>query len=817
MTSFLRKSVPLPRISRPRALEALLYLILALILFRGAVFGGRVFFERDIHLNWYGLVHSFVDAVGSGSWPLWDRFAGFGEPLLALPEAQVLYPLTWLNLLVRPGPYYTLLVVSHVVFSAIGAAALGRRLGLSARGSFVAGAIWMLSGPFLSLVNVYQHFTSAAWIPWVLLAAETAATTRRPSHALLWGVALGAQLLGGSGDMVAITVVLSGGCLLAKASFRHPAAAENRRLLAMGLLAGATGLALSAAQWVPTLVEVASSTRRHLPEATRTYFSLNPASLIDVLLPVRLNQLALRPEVRRALFEAERTPFLGSLYLGLPAFGLVMAAFERSGPRRLRWLLALVTATALLVALGRYTPVYGAVVTLLPFLKLFRYPSKAMIVAALGWALLAGMGHDAWARAASPGHRRAWIVRVPLLLALLSAGSVAIALVAQSGTLPSLVPRLLEPRSPVPGTLEALARRMAVAGLTGLGIALLASVTVARKRTRSLAVVASLLVLAELGLQHDGLNGTAPSRFFDFRPSFTEALYGSDHRRLYAWDYDQRGKSLQILGTEAPTDLVRIPEGWPARAGQALAVRTTFVPDVPAGWGLASSYDADTRDLDPVWLRRLLAVSRGIEGTPLHLRLLQIGAVSHVIAMHEPSREELEPVAVFTGFLPKPVRLFRVPKPLPRAYVVDGCRVASGLHAIETLLSPGFDPWHAIVLPEGEARPHDAAFSGRARIVELRADRVRIEVDSSRPAFAVLVDRYDAGWRATVDGQAASVLRANVAFRAVPVGAGHHVVELVYRPLSVGIGLMISALALLALGWSAVWSLRNEPPAPGAA
>jgi uncharacterized membrane protein YfhO len=61
----------------------------------------------------------------------------------------------------------------------------------------------------------------------------------------------------------------------------------------------------------------------------------------------------------------------------------------------------------------------------------------------------------------------------------------------------------------------------------------------------------------------------------------------------------------------------------------------------------------------------------------------------------------------------------------------------------------------------------------------------------------VLADAYDPGWRASVDGERAALLRANVAFRAVAVPQGRHVVELVYRPRAVVLGLGESLAALV--------------------
>ena len=69
-------------------------------------------------------------------------------------------------------------------------------------------------------------------------------------------------------------------------------------------------------------------------------------------------------------------------------------------------------------------------------------------------------------------------------------------------------------------------------------------------------------------------------------------------------------------------------------------------------------------------------------------------------------------------------------------------------------------------------------------------------------------DGYDPGWRASVDGRPASVLRANVAFRAVAVSAGRHVIEMVYRPPLPMAGLVLSGISLLLIVALLLWSLR---------
>jgi uncharacterized membrane protein YfhO len=92
--------------------------------------------------------------------------------------------------------------------------------------------------------------------------------------------------------------------------------------------------------------------------------------------------------------------------------------------------------------------------------------------------------------------------------------------------------------------------------------------------------------------------------------------------------------------------------------------------------------------------------------------------------------------------------------------------------------------------------------------VRWKPDHITLEADMNEPGYVVLVDTYDPGWRTRVDGRPATLLRANVAFRAVAVPAGHHVIESVYRPPAVAAGLTVSAgTAILAL--AAAWSRRG--------
>jgi uncharacterized membrane protein YfhO len=118
------------------------------------------------------------------------------------------------------------------------------------------------------------------------------------------------------------------------------------------------------------------------------------------------------------------------------------------------------------------------------------------------------------------------------------------------------------------------------------------------------------------------------------------------------------------------------------------------------------------------------------------------------------------------------------------------------------MASPGFDPGQEVVLAgEGPTLSVPPGWSGRARWLLRQANLLRIETESSAPGVLVAVEAFDPDWRATVDGGAAPVERANVLFRGIAVPAGRHLVELRYFPRSVawGMGLCAIGLTLLAM------------------
>ncbi len=778
---------------RERLLAASGALALAAFALREALFGGRALFERDLETLFYGRAEVLRRSVAEGVLPLWNPYPAFGEPLLALGVTQVLYPPAWLALVLAPQAAWALSAALHLASTGLGLFLLARRLGLSAAASGLAAAAWAGGDALLSAVNMPNLLTGAAWLPWAGLAATRLASPRGP----LWlAAALAAPLLAGSPEAFLMCVAVALGATGLEAT---PADAR-RRLARLGLAAG-LGLGLAAAQWVPTLALAQRSARATLGERAQGYWSQHPAGLATLALPVVLDELPLAEPWRRALYE-NREPFLPSIYLGALVLPLSLVGLA-AAPRRPRLALAALALGATAVALGRHLPAFD-LWSGLPGLSGLRFPSKALELVAFALALLAGCGLDALRRAEAVRLRQAAAATMALigLLALWAAQPGAGAWHAL------LVPpeALGHPWTRSAAFLATL-RALAVAGAAALAGAALVLRADRRGAALALAAIAALEAVASV----DGLNATASAEAFAWRTPALAPVPAERPNRVYAIDYPD-AESLRLLGRSSYRT---VPLDAPAD-GRLLLGRLYPVADLGAGSLGREGFPLDVPQLRSAeatrWLRSL---ERNL-ATPAFPRLLRLSGADFLLSLHAPG-PGFAPLAEARG-VHETVKLSRVEGALPRAFAAAGVRHAEGQAAFDALVSPAFDPLGEVVLPPGSpVASAPGALAGEVSALDLGLDRVTLEATLERPGLVVLLEAWDPGWTATVDGVPAPVLRANLVFRAVPVPAGRHRVEMRYRPREVVHGLVLSALAMTALVALAARRARVPPGAGEAA
>jgi hypothetical protein len=133
-----------------------------------------------------------------------------------------------------------------------------------------------------------------------------------------------------------------------------------------------------------------------------------------------------------------------------------------------------------------------------------------------------------------------------------------------------------------------------------------------------------------------------------------------------------------------------------------------------------------------------------------------------------------------------------IPRPLPRARLVCNARPGIGNASLASL------PLESAVLVD-QPVALDGGEPGQASILSDRPGRIELDVVAPGRQLLVLAESFHEGWKATIDGQPAPVLRANADFLGCVVGAGRHAVVFDFQPASLRLGKLASLAGLASL------------------
>jgi hypothetical protein len=233
-------------------------------------------------------------------------------------------------------------------------------------------------------------------------------------------------------------------------------------------------------------------------------------------------------------------------------------------------------------------------------------------------------------------------------------------------------------------------------------------------------------------------------------------------------------------------------------------VRIASAGLLPGGAGAASVYGlADIAGNTPLHLADL----EGFEQQVPEWRRWQLLNVGYVL-----SDRDLDSPGLTRVFPPGDpsegqVRVYAMGDPFPRAWVVHAVEVIPAQEAALARLSADtFDLRRVAVVSQPLALALPGPTHGStAQVLTFAPADISLRVDAVADGLLVLSEIYYPGWRASVDGLPAPVLRADGLLRGIPIPQGQHVVRVWYAPASVRAGLAISALALILIGAVGVW------------
>jgi len=195
-------------------------------------------------------------------------------------------------------------------------------------------------------------------------------------------------------------------------------------------------------------------------------------------------------------------------------------------------------------------------------------------------------------------------------------------------------------------------------------------------------------------------------------------------------------------------------------------------------------------------------------------RRWQLLGVSHVLAYGSPSPELIQAGVIDANIYPNETmqaRIFRVPDPLPRAWMVYQPLLAENPNtALARLADPAFDPATQLILTDANAPPvsHSPAVVSQVEVARQDSRTLLIDVITESPGYLVVSEWAYPGWRAALDGDKTPLYTADYALQAVWVPAGTHQIELQFRPWDVTLGAAVTLLTLVVAVFMSTRELR---------
>lgn len=741
----------------PARVSLFVMAVLLLVLYH-PLLSGAVFFWGLPALQFGPWREYALALLREGHLPLWNPYNGAGVPLLANYQSALLYPASWVGLVLPVGSALSITAVLHLFLAGWGMWMFTGRVGLSALGRGVSALAFGLSGYLVARLGTFPVVTAAAWIPWLMWAVLGGLRWGRPRDIGWTALFSGLLLLAGHAQTAWYGLLLTTLFALYEAVRRRP----PQWYVRLAALAGgaALGVGIAAAQLLPTAELMGISQRANGVDVARAMnFSYAPIRTLNLLSPDVFGNPGRGTYITQGAF-FEDAVYIGFIPL-VAAVAAVAAWLRRGRPVRLddRWgtvpLWVGTVVVGFVLALGDYTPVFPFLFEHVPTFNLFQAPVRWHIWTVFALSTLAGIGMQAWSRGR-------WLFFWTRLATAGSLGAVVLAIVLA----PELLPADLYQTPGVGVLISAVAYTGTVAAAAGALTLLQPDSSTVRHALWSLAVL--VVVAADLGWAARDLNPTVPAAFY-------ERLVGLNERSSRAYWPAANADAVMFQRFLPFKDYRVASDNWQAFRASGLP-NLNLLDRQP----LLNNFDPLLPSHHAAYVNLIENLSEASARPEALLRAAAVDAIYDESGLLQP----LGQPALWAWF---PVAL---------------CWHTDDASLMAALADPAWIPelQAHLIGPGGCPRPaFDAPAPGAVNWLRRNASgtAVEIAVTTETGGLLVLADTDYPGWIATVDGQPTRILRVNSAFQAVEVPAGARVVRFEYRPAWLLLGAVLSAAALL--------------------
>jgi hypothetical protein len=594
------------------------------------------------------------------------------------------------------------------------------------------------------------------WIPLIFFYLHKFLKTLHPRHAILAGLFLGVQILGGFPQIAFYTIL--GALLYTFYSVCIRLEREGGQYVlkaAFGMIAIlAAGFTLAALQLLPTYEFTQLSTRAGgISYEFATLDSLPPKNFVTFLIPDFFGVPANRTFW---ISDASWTFWEYCGYVGLCALILPVITIKRIVADRVGIFFVFMLVIALFLSLGKHNPLYRFIYYL-PGFHHFRIPAQILFLYVFSIAVLAGMGlhHLTDGRAFSTTHRM--VVLCGLLIFLI----LTIWVHVHPYSFFYLLFKYAKPTGLTVNQAGQVYGIMTHAILRSSAIFLVIIILLHlyRRGFSSYATTGGLLILismADIG-------------------SFAFPL-------VRTVDLDPHPSQLRLISQlKSDRDVYR-----------AVVKNSCF----PENAGLWYRFQ-DIQGYDPLILRRYMQYVNKSQHVPPDNKVVNM----HYIAdLDNPLINMLNLKYTIDCNSKKITKRNAF---VPRAYIVHQAVVKDDQEILDYMMRHDFDPLKTLVFSSQSKAQNISTQDTRGdpkeicQILSYTCDEIIVDVKLNAPGFLVMSEINYPGWKAYVNGKEVSILTGNYIFRVLPLPKGHHDVLLKFDPDSFRMGLIISVGSIL--------------------
>ena len=748
----------------------------------------------DSKNQFYPMFRFLGEALRHGTLPVWNPYQYGGYPSAADPQSLLFTPTMLLFALVAPEAgmrVFDAVIYAHLLMGAVGLLGLARRWRWHPSAGILTALVFMLGGAASSRLEHTGMIISYSFYPLALWSLQAALDRRSVKLAIVAG--LFATLMAIGRDQVAFLLCLA----LAGAVFRQAFRSDNwqaylKARAPVVIVAGLVTLVLMIVPILLALQFVRDSNRPGIAYGMALAGSLDPINLLTLVAPNMFGSLGPTrdywgPGAATLAGNDWTDPTIDYLFAGtLPIVLLVWhgLAGGRLLERGARYF-ALMMVCAGVYALGRHTALFGIVFDWLPGVSLYRRPADAAFLVNIAIAFLSGYLLHRYVEEGSP---RLDLIRSP---------SGFLTIVTTLATAWLIGAGLTFARHA--GHLD----RTLVAFLTAIGLGFGVWAVLVGLRTPGRRGLAATILVALTAGQLVWRNVASTLNAEPIARYAANATLPPDQAR--GLDILRADMAAHMLAGAAPRVEVQGLDGPWQNAAMIFGLENTagYNPLRISAYERAVGIGESTNDPE---LRSFPDTFRGYNS-----RLAAMLGLRYLVLdrpIDELPRDYPRPRAALI-FGSDHFFIYRLDQTnVPRVHVATHVTAVDSEDVIDEGDIPTFDLVREALVDEadvaaladktlvaGPAPPPGAGDAQTATITNYADNHVRVSVDTSKAGLLVLHDIAYPGWVATVDGRPTPILRTDLLFRGVEVGAGHHVVEFSFHPFALG-NLVAAARAL---------------------